>query len=577
MASEGYFASSEADIELLKERPIRLGRENARDSETAAYVVEEVRKQLEPKYGTELLMQGGLEITTTIDGQWQQAATDSVQIGLRGVERRRGFRPEAVRYYANPETDKDPSWQRFYEPGDTARGIILGWKNDVATVRMDRTQIEVPLAAFEWAGKQALESLARGAAPLFTVTETHPDGAPKTLMLDQMPEVQGALLAVESRTGEIRAMVGGYDFRRSQFNRATQAIRQVGSTMKPFVYGAALSEGYTPATVVDDTPIKYQLKPGARPSFNRRTGKNDNEYQPRNYERDFQGPVTFWEALSKSRNIPAVKTLEMAGISKAVQFATKCGIDERKIPPFPSLALGATDLTLKDMVRGYATIASGGYRSPVPFLVKKVVDRNGTVLEESRPASRGAEPDIDPVTNFQLIQMLQAVTSSGSAGGTSAKLGRAVAGKTGTTDEFTDAWFMGFSSRITCGVWVGLDAKMTIYPGANGARTALPIWQTFMMIALRAMPREDFSPPKGLEWLDIDIETGLRAGPGTSRMVPLAFRPGTGPNRETDPDILARIKQAKADARAKLLALEERPWGALGHTQDEPPIDPNDY
>jgi penicillin-binding protein 1A len=521
-------------------------------------------------------MEGGLEIYTTIDGQWQQAATDSIQKGLRAVEKRRGFRPATVRYYANPETDKDPSWQRFYEPGDTARGIILGWKNDIATVRMDRTQIEVPSTAFEWAGKQALEALTRGAAPLFAVTETHPDGTPKSLELDQLPEVQGALLAVESRTGEIRAMVGGYDFRRSQFNRATQAVRQVGSTMKAFVYGAALSEGYTPATMVDDTPIKYDLKPGARPSFNRRTGKNDNEYQPRNYERDYWGPMTFWEALAKSRNIPAVKTLEMAGISKAVKFASKCGIDERKIPPFPSLALGATDLTLKDMVRGYATIGSGGYQSPEPFLVKKVVDRNGKVLEENRPAPSVGEPDIDPVTNFQLVQMLQAVTSSGSAAGTPARVGRPVAGKTGTTDEFTDAWFMGFTTRITCGVWVGLDAKMTIYPGANGARTALPIWQSFMGTALRAMPREDFRPPQGLEWIDIDVETGLRAGPGTARMCSLAFRPGTGPNRETDPDILAAIRQAKANARARYFELEERPWGGPALRLNDP-TDPNDY
>jgi penicillin-binding protein 1A len=267
----------------------------------------------------------------------------------------------------------------------------------------------------------------------------------------------------------------------------------------------------------------------------------------------------------------------MAGISKAVKFAGKCGIDEGRIPPFPSLALGATDLTLKEMVRSYATIASGGYRSPEPFLVKKVVDRNGTVLEENRPTSWGSEPDIDPVANFQLVQMLQAVTSSGSANGTSSELGRPLAGKTGTTDEFTDAWFMGFSSRITCGVWVGLDAKVTIYPGANGARTALPIWKSFMKTALRAMPREDFRPPPGLEWLDIDIETGLRAGPGTARMVSLAFRPGTGPRRETDPDILAQIRQAKANARAKYYTLEERPWGASGQMQDEPPIDPNDY
>ena len=591
MEAEGYLKEyPEGFAEQLKKRPILLGRENAGEVEFAAYVVEEVRKTLEPRYGSELL-EGGLVIHTTIDAAWQRIATDSVRKGLREIEKARGFRndKDTVKFYQNPETDKDPSWRRFYAPGDTARGIILKWDKNVATVRMDRSIIEVPAKAFEWAGKPALEALERGAAPLFEITDTTPEGAPMTLELTQMPEAEGALLAVESATGEIKAMVGGYDFRRSQFNRATQARRQVGSTIKPFIYGAALEEGYTPATIVSDTPIKYLLGgPNARPMINRKTGKDENEYQPNNDERGFFGPLTFWEALARSRNIPAVKTLEMAGINNTLNFIEKCGIDKNKIPPYPSMALGAADLTLEEIIQGYSTIASGGGICPEPFLIKKVVDRNGAVRFEHRTQPRPLEQAIDPVVNFQLIQMLQAVTAFGTAAGTSSELGKPVAGKTGTTNENTDAWFIGFSNKmdkfsglqspITCGVWVGLDAKKTIYPGATGGKAALPIWKSFMKAALSREPPTDFRPPADAEWewIDIDIDTGLRHGPGTvsTRIRTLLFRRGSAPVGETSLEIAALIASAKS--KANVFVLEERPWGVP--TKFSTLInDPNDY
>ena len=591
MESEGYLRDyPDGFAEQLKKRPILLGRENAGEVEFAAYVVEEVRKTLEPKYGSELL-EGGLVIHTTIDAAWQRIATDSVRKGLREIEKTRGFRndKDAVKFYQNPETDKDPSWRRFYAPGDTARGIILKWNKNVATVRMDRSIIEVPAKAFEWAGKQALDTLERGAAPLFEIKDTTPEGSPLALELTQIPEAEGALLAVESATGEIKAMVGGYDFRRSQFNRATQARRQVGSTIKPFIYGAALEEGYTPATIVSDTPIKYLLGgPNAKPTINRKTGKDENEYQPNNDERGFFGPLTFWEALARSRNIPAVKTLEMAGINNTLNFLEKCGIDRNKIPPYPSMALGAADLTLEEIMQGYSTIASGGGICPEPFMIKKVVDRNGAVRFERKPQPRPLEQAIDPLVNFQLIQMLQAVTTSGTAGGTTSELGKPVAGKTGTTNEHTDAWFIGFSNRIdkfsglqspiTCGVWVGLDAKKTLYPGATGNRAALPIWKSFMKAALSREPPTDFRPPAAAEWewVDIDIDTGLRLGPGTvsNRVRTLLFRRGSAPYGETTLEIAALMASAKS--KANIFVLEERPWGV--HTKSSTLInDPNDY
>ena len=273
--------------------------------------------------------------------------------------------------------------------------------------------------------------------------------------------------------------------------------------------------------------------------------------------------------------------MELAGIDTAVKFAANCGITSN-IPPYPSMALGAADLTLKEMTRAYATIASGGYQCPEPFLITKVVDRDGQVLEERKPAPRPEEPIIDPAVDFQLIQLLQGVTSSGSAGGTATTLGWPVAGKTGTTDDYSDAWFLGFSTRITCGVWIGLDTKSTIYRSATGGRTALPMWTNFMKVILPTTRKEDFKPPQGLEWIDIDIDTGLRAGPGTRRMRSLAFKPGTGPSGETDPESAAHAREARE--MAKFLAVEQRTWGSFPPKTDVQPlnqllrnIDPNDY
>jgi len=349
--------------------------------------------------------------------------------------------------------------------------------------------------------------------------------------------------------------------------------------MKAFVYGAAMGEGMTPATVVEDTPILYQLTTNPDQRFE--MGKT--HYQPKNYERDFWGPLTLWEALAHSRNVPAVKTLERAGIDSAVRFARGCGI-ESNIPPYPSLALGAADLTLKELTRGYATIAAGGQRCPEPFLIRKVVDRSGRVLEEARPPAGPREQEIDPVAGFQLVQMLQGVMLSGTAAGTSAQLGWPLAGKTGTTDDFTDAWFMGFSTRVACGVWVGMDTKKNIHPGASGARTALPIWKAFMGKILKTTAKEDFRPPKGvpLEWIDLDVDTGLRAGPGTRRMRPMAFRPGTAPRHETDAEAAAWVGGARR--RASSAPLEQRIWGEPDAFEERPPweqdrrgADPNDY
>ena len=554
MVAEGYLKDSDATA--LMDRPIRLARENAQEEAVAPYPVEEVRKYLYEKYGRDRVLEGGLEVTTTIDSVWQAAANRAVAEGLRAVDRRRGFRKEGVQFVTSPETTTLPGWNRFFEEGDSVRGIIQGWKPGGAEVRVGKALLTVPDNAFSWAGKSIRTILLRGATPLFLVKAAGEDGVPTRLELDQEPEVEGALLAVEPQTGEIRAMVGGYDFKRSKFNRSFQAERQVGSTMKAFVYGAAFTQGKTPATMVDDVPTRF--------TFDTTT------YEPKNYERDFWGPVPIWEAIRDSRNVPAVRTLEATGIDNVIAFAHNVGVGGRIIP-YPSLALGASDLTLKDMVRGYSTFAIGGRQAPPPFLIRKVVDRSGKVLE-THDGNPGDQV-VDPMSNYQLIQCLQGVAQRGT-GARSNELGWPLAGKTGTTDDHTDAWYVGFSTRITCGVWVGLDAKKTIYRGADGAKVALPIWIDFMKVALPGTAKEEFPVPDGMEWAEIDRYTGLVATSATqgTDLVRMAFKPGTAPKTPSTSETITAVREARD--RAHTQAVEHRVWGAGVPPPPPPPAPP---
>ncbi|HTL97374.1 MAG TPA: PBP1A family penicillin-binding protein [Holophagaceae bacterium] len=565
MAAEGYV--KDADAEALIKKPLKLAKESGRDNQIAAYAVEEVRKYLYDKYGSEAVLDGGLEVWTTLDSTWQSSAEDAIRTGLRAVDRRRGFRKDALLFVQDPDKDKVAGWNQFFESGDTVRGVILGWsegKQAEATVRVGDARIQVPIAAFAWAGKDPKALMPRGSVPLFDVTGAA-EGVPTKLALDQEPQIQGALLATDPRTGEIRALVGGYDFEKSKYDRALQAQRQVGSTMKAFVYGAAFEKGgFTPATLVQDVPTRFldsasfavttfadgrtdamPIRPGAKP------------YEPKDYEHDFWGPITVWEAIRDSRNVPAVRTLEQVGVQNVIDYAHRAGLDS-DIPPYPSLALGSPDLTLSEMTRAYGTICNGGLQSPEPFLIKKVVDRQGRTLEEHQ--SLATEQVLDPQSTYQLIQCLQGVAQRGT-GAASNVLNWPVAGKTGTTEEHADAWFMGFSTRLVCGVWVGLDERKTIYKGADGAKVALPIWVDFMKAALPGTTREEFKAPDGVEFADIDRYTGLLASSATSsdNLLHLAFKPGTVPSVPSDADAIKKIQDARALAPSQ--PVENILWG----------------
>ena len=383
------------------------------------------------------------------------------------------------------------------------------------------------------------------------------EGKPVPLSLEQVPRVEGALVAIDPATRGIRALVGGQDFARSQFNRAIQAKRQPGSAFKPFVWGAAVESGrFTPATVVYDTPDLYR---------DPWTGK---EWKPQNFEKDlYEGPMLLRAALAHSKNTVSAKLIDALGVDAVIDFARRCGI-ESEMPRSLSLALGTGEVTPLELVNGYATLAAGGFPAP-PILVTRVRDREGNVLEETKPLrppplaeappapppegslgggppEDGAEPPpapepmvgrlpdrVRPEAAYVTVAMMKEVVENGT--GQEAKaLGRPVAAKTGTAQEHRDAWFVGMTPELVAGVWVGFDNHDPLGPHATGAGAALPGWLGFMQAAVGLRPITDFAAPPAVEFVRIDPLTGMLAA-GAAEGVLLPFLPGTAP-RQTSPE-----------------------------------------
>ena len=331
------------------------------------------------------------------------------------------------------------------------------------------------------------------------------------LTLDQEPEVEGALLAIDPQSGDIRAMVGGFDFNRSQFNRALQAQRQCGSAFKPFIYALAIEEGRTPSDLLLDVPTVF---------VDQRTGST---YQPENYERTYSGVVTLRRALEESINIPTVALLNQLGYARTVEFASRFGFTST-LYPYPSLALGTSEVTLAELVSAYGAFPTGGLVSKLR-LFSEVLDRDGGVLEAVAPESHDAvSADVAAVT----VSMMRGVLDRGTAAA-GYRAGFALAGKTGTTDDYTDAWFIGFSPSLVIGVWVGYDKKVTLGARETGARAALPIWSAVMDTWRDKHPEGEFLTHPDVVTLEVDHDTGLRAGPATGcrRTITEAFRRGT--------------------------------------------------
>jgi penicillin-binding protein 1A len=428
-------------------------------------------------------------------------------------------------------------------PGQWYEGIVLAADEDSADVRIGDHRLTLDKAGMAWTRRQhPSDALQRGDVAWFRLEEpgkeeakakgkaaekererAAPTGGALHLLLEQEPRIEGVALVLDSGTGAVRAMVGGWDFERSKFNRATQAQRQVGSGFKPFVYGTALEQGFTPADTLFDAPTAFI---GADSKLS---------YRPENYYHKYNGIITLRNALEHSVNIPAVKLLDMMGARRVIDFARRCGI-ESDLPPYPSLALGSADLVPMQVAAAYATFANSGLYMQ-PYLVEQVATPEGEVLETHLPQARKA---MDAPIAYVLSHMLEGVIDRGT-GYELAPLDVDLAGKTGTTNDYADAWFIGFTPRLTLLTWVGYDVKKSLGSGMTGAVAALPAWKAMAERGLKEgwiQKGERFHAPAGVTMATIEYYTGLAAPPGGASFLKLideAFVSGTEPSRQWEP------------------------------------------
>jgi penicillin-binding protein 1A len=480
MLEEGKISGAEE--EAAKKTPLGLHVQYPRN-DLAPYFFEEVRKYLESTYGTEAVHERGLRVYTTLNIAMQRAANQSVRDGLHSYDRRHGWRgglPNILRdNLGQLDSYEDEDWRHAIDKGSYVTGLVMAIGDKDATIKIGQYRAVLAPSDYAWTGrKKPSELLKVGDLAQFSIKEIGESTV--RVQLEQQPAPQAAMLAIDNPTGEIKAMVGGYSFEDSKFNRATQAYRQVGSSFKVYVYADALEKGATPFDTVLDAPMTVMS--GGQP------------YSPHNYDEKFEGNITLRRALAGSRNVPAVKLAEKVGISSVVDVTRRFGITTA-LPPYLPLALGAADMKLSEHVSAFTVFPNDGIRID-PHMIRRVTSYDGALLEEAHPEVHDV---ISPEVAHTMTAMLEEVIQFGT--GIQAKaLGRPAAGKTGTTQDYTDAWFIGFTPQVTAGVWVGFDDKqISLGKKETGAKAALPIWLEFMQNALAGMPEVEFANVTPLE------------------------------------------------------------------------------
>ncbi len=540
MVDEGYINNIEATEAINTQLDIKP-RRNLYIEEVPFYT-EHVRRYLEKKYGTDELYTQGLQVYTAVNLDLQKIAREEIQKGLFELDKREGYRgpleqikPEEIESYAQKlqgELDKKPLAE-----GVTVKGIVIAVndRKKEVSVRMGQSQGIIALEDMVWARKpdpeipyhrvklkRPSQALSVGDVILVKAKGKEKDHDVWSLALEQMPVAQSALMCIEAGTGLVKAMIGGRDFRETQFNRATQSRRQPGSAFKPIIYAAALdreseddSRIYTPATIIMDSAIVYTDE------------ERDFTWKPRNYKETFYGPTLLRKALAKSRNLVTIKILQDIGVDYAIEYANKLGI-ESSLSRDLSIALGSSGISLLELLRAYSVFANQGYLID-PVFILKVVDRNGNVLEEITPERKKV---IEKSTAYIMTNLLEGVVKHGT-GWRAKALKRPAAGKTGTTNNLFDAWFVGYTPEYITGVWVGLDEEAPMGAGETGSRAASPIWLGFMQRALEGKPVKVFEAPEGIVFAKIDADTGLLPVPESKNVVFECFKEGTEPTEFT--------------------------------------------
>jgi penicillin-binding protein 1A len=447
----------------------------------APWFIEEVRRELEKQFGAEEVHEAGLRVDTTLDLDLQQAANHAVLDGLAADEHRRGWKgatQNVLTQGVDPDEYKHPDWTMKLHPGDYTHALVTSVLPLQIRARAGNLTIVMTPEDWKWTGQAHGDALVKPGDIIYVHLAQDPnasgnfvmEGTARKASLEQDTGLQGSLMAIDNTSGDVLAMVGGRDYSLSQFNRATQSERQTGSSFKPYVYTTAIEDGVKPTDIIVDAPVSF------------------GSYTPHNYEGDYKGAMTIQNAFAESRNIPALKLAARVGIHKVIETAHRFGVTSN-IPAYLPVALGAVEITLEQQVQSYAVFPNDGIRV-TPRLVRKVSNADGIALWEQAPA-------VTEVTTQQtartMMQLLRAVTQPGGTGGSAAQLKHPLGGKTGTTSDFTDAWFLGFSPSITCGTWVGYDSRQSLGDKEQGARVALPIWIDFMREAIKGKDNEHFS------------------------------------------------------------------------------------
>jgi len=532
MIEEGFITKEEG--EEAKEKPLNvlpLYREN---SEFAAYFREEVRKYLEQNYGVNALYREGLKVYTTLNPVFQRYAEEAIWNGLRTLDKRQGWRndkrnllEEGIENLEELENNFLSSWLKpTFEEGKIIEAVVLSVTGQEASVKIKDNSGKLKNTDISWTKTKNLKNLIRRGDVIHVEIKKIDEEKRKLLVsLDQEPILEGAFLAIEPQTGQIKAMVGGYSFKRLKFNQATQALRQAGSAIKPLLYTAALENGFTPARIIIDEPTDFVDKWSEEP------------WSPQNYDQKYKGAVTLRKGLEESRNIVTAKLLEYISPQTGVDYCQKFGITS-PVYPYLALALGAFEVRLTELVSAFTTFPNRGIRIK-PYFITRIEDKKGNILEETKVQS---EEVISPQIAYMMTYLLQGVIQRGTAR-SAAFLEKPLAGKTGTTDEYTDAWFIGFSPSLCAGVWVGHEKEQaSIGERQSGAVAALPIWIEFFKRIIEEEKRkaeeeeiepveEEFEVSPNLIFVEIDRKTGLLATPFCLFPMKEVFLPGTEPAR----------------------------------------------
>lgn len=555
MMVNGYITPEEGE----KAKAEKLGVNPRRRSnylESAEFFSEEVRREIVDRYGDDALYEGGLSVRTTLDPDMQQKARAALRKGLIGYDIKRGFRGPVAEIETGEDWGKSvfeidrlsdvPEWRMAVVLAASADEVSIGLRPErlaSGAPSEDRDLGRITLENMEWAKrvidaegnartvKSADQILKTG--DVIYVEKVDPD-KPGEYRLRQPPEVQGALVAMDPHTGRVLAMAGGFSFAESQFNRATQAFRQPGSSFKPFVYAAALDNGYTPSSVVLDAPIKVDQ------------GSELGIWEPKNYGKGYAGPSTLRLGIEKSRNLMTVRLAKDMGMPLVAEYAQRFGIYDKMLPVL-AMSLGSGETTVLRMVSAYSVLANGG-KQIKPSIIDRIQDRYGkTIFKHEERICENCSADswqgqdepelvdtreqvLDPMTAYQITSMMEGVVERGTARSVQ-KLGRPVAGKTGTTNDEKDAWFVGYTPDLVTGVYIGFDTPRPMGRGSTGGELAAPVFTEFMTAALEGKNVVDFRVPRGLKLIPINAKTGLQvAGTGEEEGVILeAFKPGTSP------------------------------------------------